>query len=189
MAASLLPDPRRQRERVNRARPFTRGHSLSFDPRRQARASPRSRDHGSQSGRGLRRTTCKSGINAVPCSTSNLQDRGLQVRARRARLPVRPRGATTAGGAAPERAGEGAGEVSERVAVITDIHANLPALETVFARIAELEIETAFCGGDLVGPCPRACRWRMGRRARPSLPPANTAHLAYGSARPTSTPT
>jgi putative phosphoesterase len=41
--------------------------------------------------------------------------------------------------------------MSERVAIITDIHANLPSLEAALARIAELGIETVFCGGDLVG--------------------------------------
>jgi putative phosphoesterase len=41
--------------------------------------------------------------------------------------------------------------VSDRVAVITDIHANLPALEAALRRIDELGIETIFCGGDLVG--------------------------------------
>ena len=39
----------------------------------------------------------------------------------------------------------------DRVAVITDIHANLPALHAVLARIDELGIERVFCGGDLVG--------------------------------------
>jgi len=38
-----------------------------------------------------------------------------------------------------------------RAAVITDIHANLPALRAVLARIDELDIERVFCGGDLVG--------------------------------------
>jgi putative phosphoesterase len=40
---------------------------------------------------------------------------------------------------------------NEAVAVITDIHANLPALEASLARIEELGIERAYCGGDLVG--------------------------------------
>ncbi len=40
---------------------------------------------------------------------------------------------------------------ADTVAVITDIHANLPALQAALARIEELEIETVFCGGDLVG--------------------------------------
>src|ERR687888_751803 len=38
-----------------------------------------------------------------------------------------------------------------QVAVITDIHGNLPALEAALARIDELEIGKAYCGGDLVG--------------------------------------
>jgi putative phosphoesterase len=38
-----------------------------------------------------------------------------------------------------------------RVAVITDIHGNLPALEAVLARIADLQITEIYCGGDLVG--------------------------------------
>jgi putative phosphoesterase len=37
------------------------------------------------------------------------------------------------------------------VAVITDIHANLPALEAALDRIDELGIEPVYCGGDLVG--------------------------------------
>jgi len=41
--------------------------------------------------------------------------------------------------------------VSEKVAVITDIHGNLVALEAALARIAELNIERVYCGGDLVG--------------------------------------
>jgi putative phosphoesterase len=41
--------------------------------------------------------------------------------------------------------------VSDRVAVITDIHANLPALQAALARIDELGIERVYCGGDLVG--------------------------------------
>jgi putative phosphoesterase len=38
-----------------------------------------------------------------------------------------------------------------QVAVITDIHGNLPALEAALARIDELGIERVHCGGDLVG--------------------------------------
>jgi putative phosphoesterase len=41
--------------------------------------------------------------------------------------------------------------MSDCVAVITDIHANLPALEAALARIEQLEIERVYCGGDLVG--------------------------------------
>jgi putative phosphoesterase len=39
----------------------------------------------------------------------------------------------------------------ERVAVITDIHANLPALQAALARVDELGIGRIYCGGDLVG--------------------------------------
>ena len=38
-----------------------------------------------------------------------------------------------------------------RAAVITDIHANLPALQAVLARIKELGLDAVYCGGDLVG--------------------------------------
>jgi putative phosphoesterase len=37
------------------------------------------------------------------------------------------------------------------VAVITDIHANLPALQAALRRIDELGITDIYCGGDLVG--------------------------------------
>ena len=40
---------------------------------------------------------------------------------------------------------------SDRAAVITDIHANLPALHAALARIDELAIARIYCGGDLVG--------------------------------------
>ena len=39
----------------------------------------------------------------------------------------------------------------DRVAVVTDIHGNLPALHAALARIDELGIEDVYCGGDLVG--------------------------------------
>ena len=39
----------------------------------------------------------------------------------------------------------------EAVAVITDIHGNLPALHAALARIDQLGIERIYCGGDLVG--------------------------------------
>ena len=41
--------------------------------------------------------------------------------------------------------------MNEAVAVITDIHGNLPALQAALARVDELGIEQADCGGDLVG--------------------------------------
>jgi hypothetical protein len=45
-----------------------------------------------------------------------------------------------------------------QVAVITDIHANLPALEATLAHIEEMGFERIYCGGDLVGygPHPNA---------------------------------
>src|SRR5881397_3822480 len=42
----------------------------------------------------------------------------------------------------------------DAVAVITDVHANLPALRAALQRIDELGIERVYCGGDLVGYAP-----------------------------------
>jgi putative phosphoesterase len=42
----------------------------------------------------------------------------------------------------------------DAVAVITDVHANLPALQAALTRIDELGIERVYCGGDLVGYAP-----------------------------------
>jgi putative phosphoesterase len=39
----------------------------------------------------------------------------------------------------------------KRVAVITDVHGNLPALEAALDRIEGLGIDSIYCGGDLVG--------------------------------------
>jgi hypothetical protein len=41
--------------------------------------------------------------------------------------------------------------MTNAVAVMTDIHGNLPALQAALGRIEELGIERIFCGGDLVG--------------------------------------
>jgi putative phosphoesterase len=42
--------------------------------------------------------------------------------------------------------------MADRIAVITDVHGNLPALEAALARIDALGVERrVFCGGDLVG--------------------------------------
>ena len=41
--------------------------------------------------------------------------------------------------------------MADRVAIITDIHANLPSLDAALARIDELGIDAVYCGGDLVG--------------------------------------
>jgi hypothetical protein len=47
----------------------------------------------------------------------------------------------------------------ERLAVITDIHANPPALDAVLAADRS-GVEAVYCGGDLVGqgPHPRSAR-------------------------------
>jgi hypothetical protein len=41
--------------------------------------------------------------------------------------------------------------MTDRAAVITDIHANLPALEEALTRIDELGIERIYCGGAVRG--------------------------------------
>jgi len=54
-----------------------------------------------------------------------------------------------------------------RAGVITDVHANLPALEAVLERIEELEVDATYCGGDLVGYGPHpneACQLVEDRR-------------------------
>ena len=58
-----------------------------------------------------------------------------------------------------------------RVAVITDIHANLPALEAALARIDELDVDGLYCGGDLVGygPHPDAVCALIAQRAIPTI--------------------
>jgi putative phosphoesterase len=59
----------------------------------------------------------------------------------------------------------------DRVAVITDIHANLPALEAALERIEELGIERIYCGGDLVGygPHPNEVCELVERRGIPTI--------------------
>jgi Icc-related predicted phosphoesterase len=49
-----------------------------------------------------------------------------------------------------ERA-SGDGRVLSRIAVITDIHANLLALEACLTAIDPLGVDAVLCGGDLVG--------------------------------------
>jgi putative phosphoesterase len=60
---------------------------------------------------------------------------------------------------------------TEKVAVITDIHANLPALQAALARIDELGIERVYCGGDLVGygPHPNEVCALIAERAIPTI--------------------
>ena len=59
----------------------------------------------------------------------------------------------------------------ERVAVITDIHANLPALEAVMAAIEWTDVDAVYCGGDLVGygPHPNAVCWQIEQRGIPTI--------------------
>jgi predicted phosphodiesterase len=47
----------------------------------------------------------------------------------------------------------------KKIAVISDIHGNLEALDSVLAHIAEQSIDTVYCLGDIVGygPNPREC--------------------------------
>jgi putative phosphoesterase len=61
--------------------------------------------------------------------------------------------------------------MTERVAVITDIHGNLPSLQAALARIDELGIETVYCGGDLVGygPHPNEVCALIAERAIPTI--------------------
>jgi putative phosphoesterase len=59
----------------------------------------------------------------------------------------------------------------ERVAVITDIHANLPALEAVLEAIARTGVDAVYCGGDLVGygPHPNEVCTLIERRRIPTI--------------------
>jgi putative phosphoesterase len=62
-------------------------------------------------------------------------------------------------------------ESGQHVAVITDIHGNLHALEAVLSRIETLGIEDAYCGGDLVGygPWPNEVCRLLEERAVPTI--------------------
>jgi putative phosphoesterase len=59
----------------------------------------------------------------------------------------------------------------DTVAVITDIHANLPALQAALARIDHLGIADIYCGGDLVGygPHPNEVCALIQERAIPTI--------------------
>jgi putative phosphoesterase len=61
--------------------------------------------------------------------------------------------------------------MGDRVAVITDVHANLPALRAALARIDELGIANVYCGGDLVGygPQPNEVCALIAERAIPTI--------------------
>jgi predicted phosphodiesterase len=41
-----------------------------------------------------------------------------------------------------------------RIAIFSDIHGNLPALEAVLSDIASLHVDAVYCLGDLVGYAP-----------------------------------
>jgi putative phosphoesterase len=58
-----------------------------------------------------------------------------------------------------------------RVAVITDIHANLPALEAVLELIDGEEVDQLYCGGDLVGygPHPNEVCALVDERGMPTI--------------------
>src|SRR4051794_6421170 len=60
---------------------------------------------------------------------------------------------------------------AEAVAVITDIHGNLPALQAALVRVDELGIERIYCGGDLVGygPHPNEVCALIAGRAIPTI--------------------
>ncbi len=59
----------------------------------------------------------------------------------------------------------------KRVAVITDPHANQPALESALSRIDELDVDAVYCGGDLVGygPHPNEVCARLEDSAIPTI--------------------
>jgi putative phosphoesterase len=59
----------------------------------------------------------------------------------------------------------------ERVAVITDIHANLPALESVLEALERTDVDAVYCGGDLVGygPHPNEVSRLIERRGIPTI--------------------
>lgn len=61
--------------------------------------------------------------------------------------------------------------MSDAVAVITDIHGNLSALEASLERIEELGIARVYCGGDLVGygPHPNEVCALIQERAIPTI--------------------
>ena len=61
--------------------------------------------------------------------------------------------------------------MSAEIAVITDVHANLPALQAALARIDELGIESVYCGGDLVGygPHPNEVVALIAERGTPTI--------------------
>jgi putative phosphoesterase len=59
----------------------------------------------------------------------------------------------------------------QRVAIITDIHANLPALQAALRRVDELDVDGLYCGGDLVGygPHPNEVCALLAERGIPTI--------------------
>ena len=59
----------------------------------------------------------------------------------------------------------------KRVAVITDIHANLPALRAALSEIDRLAVDAIYCGGDLVGygPHPNEVCHEIRKRSIPTI--------------------
>jgi putative phosphoesterase len=57
------------------------------------------------------------------------------------------------------------------VAIITDIHGNLPALEASLAAIEEIDVDGVYCGGDLVGygPHPNEVCALIAKRGIPTI--------------------
>jgi putative phosphoesterase len=58
-----------------------------------------------------------------------------------------------------------------RIAVITDIHGNLPALEATLEAIEQIGVDEVYCGGDLVGygPHPNEVCALIGERGIPTI--------------------
>jgi putative phosphoesterase len=65
----------------------------------------------------------------------------------------------------------GGGDGLRRVAVVTDIHANLPALEAVLEAMWGIDVDALYCGGDLVGygPYPNEVCALLEERAIPTI--------------------
>jgi Icc-related predicted phosphoesterase len=62
-------------------------------------------------------------------------------------------------------------EGTVRAGVITDIHANLPALQATLAALEAIGVDALYCGGDLVGyrPSPNEVCALVGDRAIPTI--------------------
>ena len=58
-----------------------------------------------------------------------------------------------------------------KIALFSDIHANLPALEAVFADIEKRHLDAIYCLGDLVGyaPWPNEVITEIRRRGIPTI--------------------